>query len=309
MSKNFLTYDQQIFNLENEKNLQIDDEVYAKEILRQTGYYSLIDGYKDVFKNPTTKKFRDGTKFEDIVALYYFDEALRQLLLRFLIKIENEIKSQVSYYFVEKHGIEQTEYLKTSNYNFYGRRNQQDIEYLIRVLRKYVEKSTGYGYINHYRINHGNIPLWVLTKALTFGNISKIYMLLSQDLQIKISKNYLFINEQQLSSILSLLVKFRNVCAHGERLFTYRTIKSIPDFPAHQKLGITKKGKQYINGKNDLFAVVISLKYILNDAVFQKFIEELQAIIGAYIEDKARIPQEVLFRAMGFPENWNKITQ
>ena len=50
MSKIFLSYDEQIEKLKNEKNLQIDDEVYAKEILRQTSYYSLIGGYKNIFK-------------------------------------------------------------------------------------------------------------------------------------------------------------------------------------------------------------------------------------------------------------------
>ena len=64
-----------------QKNLLIDNEAYAKEILKQTSYYSLIGGYKDIFKNPTTKKYKDGTRFEDIVELYYFDELLRQLFL------------------------------------------------------------------------------------------------------------------------------------------------------------------------------------------------------------------------------------
>ena len=80
MSKIFLSYDEQIEKLKNEKNLQIDDEVYAKEILRQTSYYSLIGGYKDIFKNPTTKRYKDGTGFEDIVELYYFDEALSKII-------------------------------------------------------------------------------------------------------------------------------------------------------------------------------------------------------------------------------------
>jgi len=93
MSKIFLDYDQQIEKLKNEKNLQIDDAIYVKEILRQTSYYSLMGGYKDIFKNPTTKKYKDGTRFEDIAELYYFDELLRQLFLRYLIKVENEIKS------------------------------------------------------------------------------------------------------------------------------------------------------------------------------------------------------------------------
>ena len=60
MQKIFLNYDQQIEKLKNEKNLLIDNEVYAKEILKQTSYYSLIGGYKDIFKNPTTKNIRMG---------------------------------------------------------------------------------------------------------------------------------------------------------------------------------------------------------------------------------------------------------
>ena len=118
MQKIFLNYDQQIEKLKNEKNLLIDNEAYAKEILKQTSYYSLIGGYKDIFKNPTTKKYKDGTRFEDIVELYYFDELLRQLFLRYLIKVENGIKSQVSYYFTEKNGENQKEYLDTSIYNY-----------------------------------------------------------------------------------------------------------------------------------------------------------------------------------------------
>lgn len=105
MKKIFLTYDQQIDKLIKEKNLRIDDIAYAKEVLRQTSYYSLIGGYKDIFKNSTTKKYKDGTRFEDIVELYYYDEGLRQLFLKYLIKVENEIKSEVSYYFTEKMGI------------------------------------------------------------------------------------------------------------------------------------------------------------------------------------------------------------
>lgn len=132
MSKIFLNYDQQIEKLKNEKNLLIEDETYAKEVLRQTSYYSLIGGYKNIFKNPTTKKYKDGTRFEDIVELYYFDESLRQLFLRYLIKVENEIKSQISYYFTERNRENQKEYLDRANYNYARKKNQRDIDRLIK---------------------------------------------------------------------------------------------------------------------------------------------------------------------------------
>ena len=40
-------------------------------MLTQIGYFSLIGGYKSPFKNPTTQKYKNGTRFEDIVALYH----------------------------------------------------------------------------------------------------------------------------------------------------------------------------------------------------------------------------------------------
>lgn len=306
MPKLFLSYDQQIEKLKNEKNLQIDDEVYAKEILRQTSYYSLIGGYKDIFKNPTTKKYKDGTKFEDIVELYYFDESLRQLFLKYLIKIENEIKSQVSYYFTEKNGENQKEYLDTAKYNYVGKKNQRDIDRLIDILKGYVTKPTDYHYINHAQEKYENVPLWVLTNALTFGNISKMYMLLPQDIQIKVSRNYSCINESQMVSILAVMVKFRNVCAHSERLFTYRTTDSIPDLPIHMKLKIAQKGTQYVNGKNDLFSVAIALRYMLSDSWYKEFIKELKALIDKYLKKHDSISEKELYEKNGFSRKLEK---
>lgn len=75
MPKPFLTYPQQIQKLKD-KNLTITDDAAAAITLHHYGYFALISGYKDLFKNPTTKDYRDGTTLDDIVALYRFDEQL-----------------------------------------------------------------------------------------------------------------------------------------------------------------------------------------------------------------------------------------
>ncbi len=188
--------------------------------------------------------------------------------------MENEIKSQVSYYFTEKYGENQKEYLDTANYNYVGEKNQRDINRLIKILEGYVTKPTDYHYITHAQKKYGNVPLWV--------NISKMYMLLPQDIQIKVSRNYLCINESQIS---------------------------IPDLPIHKKLGIAQKGTQYINGKNDLFSVVIALRYLLNDGWYREFIKELKALIDKYLKKHDSIGEQELYEKMGFPENWRIITR
>lgn len=111
MPKPFLSFDEQIDHLTNLKNLTISNVDYAKQMLQQIGYFGLIGGYKAPFKNRTTKKYIDGTTFEDIVSLYKFDENLRELFLKYLLQIERHLRSLISYYFTEKHGEQQTHYL------------------------------------------------------------------------------------------------------------------------------------------------------------------------------------------------------
>ncbi len=55
----------------------------AKDIIRRTNYYNLINGYKDPFLQTKTPndKYLPGTTIEEIYALYEFDRKLRILTL------------------------------------------------------------------------------------------------------------------------------------------------------------------------------------------------------------------------------------
>ena len=49
MAKVFFTYAQQLYKLEHEKGLIINDKQYAEKKLKEISYYSLIGGYKQPF--------------------------------------------------------------------------------------------------------------------------------------------------------------------------------------------------------------------------------------------------------------------
>lgn len=307
MGKIFLNYEQQLKVLQEEKKLNIPDQNYACEMLKRYGYYALISGYKKQFKHPDTVYYREDVCFEDIVALYEFDENLRALFLKYLQKIERQMKSYISFYFCEKYGEKQEEYLKYSNFNCTSR-NKRDLNKLIQLLKKYTEATTDYHYINHARTKYGNIPLWVLINALTFGNISKFYQLSQYDIQAKISKNYEGINEGNLSKILIVLTGFRNVCAHGERLYCYHTKQAIPSLALHKKMKIPKPQQEYSCGKHDLFAVVLSMRYLLPNDWFALFKKELISALALYLKGTSCFTQKEVLNFMGFPEDWERIT-
>lgn len=112
-----------------------------------------------------------------------------------------------------------------------------------------------------------------------------------------------------MDQFLSVLTKYRNACAHGERLFTYRTIDAIADTPLHKRLSISKKGNQYEKGKQDLFAVVIAFKYLLPDKDFLEFEKRLIQEIDQVSKNVRHITQDELLGKMGFPENWKNISR
>ena len=306
-TKTFSSFQDQVRWLKDEKQLIITDPEYAKETLKHIGYFPLMGGYKHLFRTPLTKKYKEGTTFEEIVALYEFDSELRELFFKYLLQIERHLRSLISYYFSEKYGESQNAYLNINSYNN-SQRNHRTVSKLISTLNR-AASTTDYDYINYYRATYGNIPLWVLINVLTFGNLSKMYQVIPQSLQSKICKNFTAINQKQMEQFLSVLTKFRNVCAHGERLFTYRTIDNISDLPLHRKISIPLVGIQYQYGKNDLFAVVIAFRYLIPNKDFHVFQRKLSRLIDNVSANLTHIDSLELLERMGFPQNWKKITR
>ena len=306
--KPFMTYEQQIKMLRDDKNLEIKDENYAVSLLKQYSYFALISGYKAPFK-AKDGKYKLHVSIEDIYALYCFDDKMRALFLQYILKIEKHIKSLLSYAFCERYGEGQEHYLNATNYN-YNSKTQDQINELISRLNEVLVHNKDYAYIRHQKSRHGNVPLWVMTKALTLGAISKMYSVLPQTLQVGISKEFQYVNEGMLMQMLDLLARVRNVCAHNERLYNYRYIKgTIDDTDVHSILNLPQKGGQYKKGKHDLFAVVIVFKYLLSDEDFVAFTEEIEKHLTELFSKTRSISMAQMQKYMGFPENWKDIKE
>lgn len=306
MAKVFFTYEQQLDKLEKEKGLIINDRNYAKSVLKAVSYYSLIGGYKHPFKHSPSGNYKNGVTFEEIVALYYFDEKIRSLFLEYILHVERQLKSLISYHFCETYGESQKEYLDSNNYNV-NKKNKSEIIKLTKYLGKAISLPSKYGYIVHHVNKYGNVPLWVAMNAITFGNIAKMYQYSIPSIRTKVSRNYIGISESELHQFIRVLASCRNICAHGERLFTFHIKESGPDTMLHKKMNIPTKNGAYILGKHDLFAVVVALRYLITNDEFKVFKRELKANIGTVLDKCPHISEQQLYDYMGFPENWDKI--
>lgn len=308
MTTKFSTYTDQLNNLSEFKKLIIHNKDEAITMLKDISYYSLIDGYKNLFYNTTTREYKNNASINDIYSLYRFDHSLRALFFNYICIVEQKIRSNISYFFSEKYGVEQVHYLNPSHY-VNNKRNEADITKLINTLKYRAEVDVQHEYVVYQRNQHNNVPLWVVIKTLSMGQTSKMYSLLDSSLKSKISHQFPNITEKQLIQHLKVLTDFRNVCAHNERLFCHINRYEIPNTPLHKKLQIPMKGEQYIYGRRDLFAVVISLRYMLSKKDFIEFKASLSRYINKATKDIESINEEKLLHSMGFPDNWKRISR
>ncbi|WP_158841591.1 Abi family protein [Polaribacter sp. L3A8] len=69
----------------------------VKEVLLDIGYYRL-GFYWSPLEIDKDHNFKPGTKFSDVLALYYLDVDLKNILVRILNRIEINFKTQLIYF-------------------------------------------------------------------------------------------------------------------------------------------------------------------------------------------------------------------
>lgn len=311
MDKPFQTYEELVVKLRDEKKLTIPDEARVIALLKKHSYFSLVSGYKTLFKQPNGE-YRPGTTIEDLLALFEFDNELRDIFFHAIQIIEKHIKSLLSHAFVAKYGADQKQYLDPNNYKFLGVSPMDtyircaEVKRLIKVFEGKVRPPFEQKYIEHQWKKHHNVPLWVAIKVMTLGTTSKMYSLCTQDVQAAVSKEFPIVTEGQLVGMLDFLTRVRNVCAHNERLYNFDAGKkrAIQAMPLHAQLGIGKTKSYYHHGQCDLFAAMVCFKYLLSPDEYQKTADKISIQIDLLCQKTKQFPKTKILSCMGFPPNW-----
>lgn len=273
-NKPFKTYDEQI-NILKSRGLIFDSETDAKIFLEANSYYNVINGYKEAFIIKPEERYMPDTKFEYIKALYLFDKKLRHSILSILLEIETELKSVVAYEFAKAHG--ECGYLAPDNF----RAGKEDF---VARLQQHIEdwkssSNISYQNIKHYATLHGEIPVWVLCSHLNLSDLSKFYAnMLPTDQQAVcdhlVAINSKPFNTQFLYRGLWILSEIRNLCAHNQRLYTFRSTHHL-----QAKSNAYIKSLLSIFGKNFNYDNIISVAIVLYHLANK---EQIQNCLGGF---------------------------
>lgn len=278
----------ELIEILNSKGVSIKDENNVRYLIEKYSYYSIVNSYKRIFK--IGENYKDNASFEEIFTVYKFDKNLKIIILKYILEIEAVIKTKIANLFAEKYGLEN--YLDINNFDLKNdNSNLEYIEKLIEEIKKEIVKGNGkYDAITHYMNKYGFVPPWVATKILSLGTISKFYGLMKQQDRQEISKQF-HINDKILKNILGNLTSVRNIAAHDDRLYTYRSTfyirldktKKCPDKPLYTNMYIIIKSLELLLENEqaiEMKKLITKELDILKDNLTSITIDEVLKVMG-----------------------------
>ena len=230
--KRATTIDKQIEILES-RGCVVEDREKAKEVLLDIGYYrfcSYLFPFEQSYPSKVSRNhmYKAGTTFEDGLALYYFDFDLRKLLLKYLFRIEVNIRTYITYfvsnyYYAEpcwfvKSSFMSAKYINDFDGKFYNKLKRDNL-----VIKEHHAKYP----------SHKHAPAWKTIEQMTFGNVQTLYEnILDQAIRQKIGLHYGVNKIDVFEQYVDAIRRIRNHCAHGSIIFDMKLPMPMQHGPA-----------------------------------------------------------------------------
>lgn len=235
LEKPFRTAEEQVDILES-RGLKITDRDDAVRTLLSWNYYTLVNGYKDMFLDPVKSReanddrYIRGAYFEQLKLAYALDRGFRSVTMDVLMQAESVMKTSLIHAFCQKYGGGDS-YLEEGwecGVDFYRGPKEHYVSNLSRLkntLNKLRGNSRHKDYIQHYIDEYSNVPLWVLAPCLNFGDIAMLFDFQGDAVQNLACANVAKaggkgqISPRKMREVYQIMTPFRNICAHNERVF------------------------------------------------------------------------------------------
>lgn len=315
--KPFKTYEE-LISIMRSRNVIITDENFAMSTLSNLSYYTLVNGYKNIFPiEPETEKFTVPILFEELYTLLLIDTSFSSVIFKNILYIEKSLKSRISYLISEKYGV-YTDISDTRNANpddylcrrNYSNSNGQKTNILL-FIKDALNADRNNAMILHYKTTKNHIPPWIVTTNIPFGLAISWYNILKADDKTAICEQ--FIKSDRLSTedkkaflkkSFDLLREYRNGIAHGNRSFNAPARSILPKKQLLSLAPALVTSKEYNRGlgQKDLYAVIILLLLLLNDKyLIQNFLNDCNHIFAPYY--KSKFADKTIFEVFGLPND------
>ena len=144
------------------------------------------------------------------------------------------------------------------------------------------------------------LPLWVATDAMDFGDVSHLLGLLDQSWQTYIAKGFDLLSGPQVVSWIRTMCSVRNIAAHHERLWN----RKLTDSPMRPKPAEKKHFTELANEQQDMWTRPYCAFLVM--AYFMRRVQgntDWSQRMGPLLDTLPSGPG-VSYNAIGAPANW-----
>ncbi len=244
--KRATTIDEQIAKLK-QRGMQIDiGDKKADEVLSDIGYFRLgfyCFPFEKTYPQTWNRnhQYRKDAKLSNVIDLYYLDAELRNILSKYINRIEINFRTNIVYRVSNK-------YIDNNIWFVDPRVMQQEF------IAKFDEKLYTDNFKKHNPViknhhirypNNNYAPAWKTLEYFTFGSMQMIYKKLQDEsLKKEIAHQYNIRNIEVMERYIDSIIEIRNICAHGGVLFDHKLSRPLRNGPA---LSITNENKNKLN--------------------------------------------------------------
>ena len=288
-----LTWQQQIEHLKAH-GMAIPDEGGALYWLRHVSYYRL-SAYWLYFEHPKGQagpRFRPGTTFDRVTALYDFDRALRRVVMRGTEHVEVALRGSWAYELGQL-GDGHT-YLDAALYE-----NRGEFHKNLAKLAGEVGWSRE-TYVKHYRENYDSPalpPAWMAAEMMSFGQLSKWYSNLAERALRNRIAQPLGLPETVLVPLVRHVTDLRNICAHHGRLWNRGFLQppKLAQNPEDLRVSLQAAKQAGMRLYNGLTMIAHVVRTVAPNSTWRA---DLAAHLATHPEGN--------LAEMGFPQDWNE---
>ena len=217
-------------HIRNNHGITIYGSKHKKHLLRM-GYYHGYKGYR--FYKSRQRLFR-LSNFDEIIAIYNFDTAVKDLLFSPLVSCETSIKNYILDELVSNSDptFEDIYIKKLDDYIYFNTNQRTNMLKKRLYLQKNIHSIIHMNYDKNkmvtHKINSGNqIPLWIVFEILSFGKLGDFVKQMNRNYRINVL-NILGIRDpmdtdgSHLTNHIFILNELRNAIAHNHIIFDTR---------------------------------------------------------------------------------------
>jgi abortive infection bacteriophage resistance protein len=270
------------------RGLVISNEEEVAHHLKSIGYYRFSAYLYPLISFPKeNQQFKPQSEFSTALALYRFDNGLRQFLYNQIGGVEVAVRSAMANIITAETG---DMFWMTDSRNFI---NQLQFEKTLAIIQHELEISKE-EFIHHFRSKYSNPypPAWMLVEILPMGTLNYIYNnLYDSRLKKKVAAHF-SLTVPVFSSWFTIVILTRNACCHYARVWNKENAVA-PVLPK-------KLPRPWIDPsipRMRIFYNICILKWFVDVIEPENSLrEQLEALLAKY--------PMVDTRAMGFPDDW-----